>query len=527
MKTHLATVAAACIALFAGTTLTAQEISAAPAAAAPAPSPNVAASRNSQSTDSAGASKVRIVRLSQIKGAVQLDRNTGQGFESGFPNLPIVEGAKLKTGDGFAEVEFEDDSTLRLVPNSLVTFPRLELLPSGAKASTVEVVQGTVYLSRANTKGDQFELAFANQTVFPQPSSHIRLEMQSPKAELAVLAGDVQMQGDGGATEIGKKKTVTFDLADQSQPTLAKNVAENENDAWDQSSLEYHKQYAGNSGAYGNTPYLYGLTDLNYYGDFADLGDCGSMWRPYFVGASWSPFNNGLWAWYAGMGYSWVSPYPWGWMPFHYGAWNFCPGFGWGWQPGGGWIGVNNSGLHAIQGGKPFVPIRAPLHPPVPGARTLEVVNHTPLPLSGLGQHNNFVFRNNSAGLGIPRGDLGSLNRFSRNAETNGFAAAQHVFVEPSGGRFGDRDGDPAFRGDRGDYDAGGGGLPRAQSNTRDSGVDRSSERPSDNSPERGGFPSSDSGGMRGGMPAGPPPGGGSPHSMPSGNAPSSGSRGH
>ena len=286
MKTHLATVAAACIALLAGTTLTAQEISAAPAtAAAPASSPNVAASQNSQSTDSAGASKVRIVRLSQIKGAVQLDRNTGQGFESGFPNLPIVEGAKLKTGDGFAEVEFEDDSTLRLAPNSLVTFPRLELLPSGAKASTVEVVQGTVYLSRANTKGDQFELAFANQTAFPQPSSHIRLEMQSPKAELAVLSGDVQLQGDDGATEVGKKKTVTFDLADQNQPTLAKNVAENENDAWDQSSLEYHKQYASNSGAYGNTPYLYGLTDLNYYGDFADLGAAGrcggrTLWAP-------------------------------------------------------------------------------------------------------------------------------------------------------------------------------------------------------------------------------------------------------
>ena len=51
-------------------------------------------------------------------------------------NLPVTEGDRLKTGDGVAEVEFEDNSTVRVAQNSLVEFPRLELLPSGAKAST-------------------------------------------------------------------------------------------------------------------------------------------------------------------------------------------------------------------------------------------------------------------------------------------------------------------------------------------------------------------------------------------------------
>ena len=80
-----------------------------------------------------------------------MDRQTGKGFESAMANLPVIEGSKLKTGDGVAEVEFEDNSTVRLAQNSEVEFPRLELLPSGAKASSVNVLQGTVYVSLIKT----------------------------------------------------------------------------------------------------------------------------------------------------------------------------------------------------------------------------------------------------------------------------------------------------------------------------------------------------------------------------------------
>ena len=68
----------------------------------------------------------------------------------------------------------------------------------------------------------------------------------------------------------------------------------------------------------------------------------GSFWQPYLVGSGWSPYANGVWAFYPGAGYSWVSPYPWGWLPYHSGSWSFLPGYGWGWQPGGPFNGLNN-----------------------------------------------------------------------------------------------------------------------------------------------------------------------------------------
>src|SRR5436309_14375503 len=68
-------------------------------------------------------SQVRVVRLSQVDGAMQIDRNTGQGYERAFLNLPITEGAKLKAGgEGRAAVEFEDGSTLRLTPDTVSNF---------------------------------------------------------------------------------------------------------------------------------------------------------------------------------------------------------------------------------------------------------------------------------------------------------------------------------------------------------------------------------------------------------------------
>src|SRR5437667_7788659 len=89
-------------------------------------------------------SQVRIVRLSDVEGDVQIDRNSGQGYEKAFLNLPITQGAKLRANDdGRAEVEFEDGSTVRITPGTVVEFPQLALRDSGARASTVDLREGT------------------------------------------------------------------------------------------------------------------------------------------------------------------------------------------------------------------------------------------------------------------------------------------------------------------------------------------------------------------------------------------------
>jgi FecR protein len=386
-----------------------------------------------------GDSHVRIVRLSDVKGMLSLDRKTGLGFEQTMQNMPIVEGERLQTAEGYAEVEFEDNSTLRLAPNSRVEFPLLAMRSSGAKASTMNVVKGTVYVSTENTKGNEFLLVAGATKMTVSPSTHLRLEFDGEKTVVSVFNGNVAVEQGSQTTVVGKKETLTLGAE---QMAVAKKVAESPYDAWDKESNNYHQTYSrANSFAGGGNSF--GLSDLNYYGSFINAGGCGQMWQPYLVSSSWSPYSNGVWAMYPGAGYSWVSPYPWGWLPYHTGSWGFCQGVGWGWQPGGNWNGLNNVARVGVQQptGTGFRSgVHSPLRPasppqaPVAGATKASMVlsNERPIVFSKEDRPGNFVFQRDSAGLGVPRGSLGGLNKISNDVGRHG-SKSMEVFAAAPG----------------------------------------------------------------------------------------------
>jgi len=390
-----------------------------------------------------GDSHVRIVRLSQAQGKLVLDRGTGK-LEATMQNMPIVQGSRLATSDGYAEVEFEDGSTLRLAPESQVDFPQLVLRSTGAKATTATLVKGTMYVSLEKTKDTEFTVKVRDAVMKVEPGTHMRLEDDGKKAVLAVFGGNVEMQAGTLAATVTKKKTATLDTTTPEEKIeVAKDIEEAPYDGWDKDALDYHNRYAKRSN-FAASPYSYGISDLNYYGGFINAGGCGSMWRPYLVGSGWDPYGNGVWAWYQGTGYSWVSPYPWGWMPYHSGAWSFCPGVGWGWRPGGGWRGLANSSPIMTGRPGPGYPVSGTnrggiaLRPPGPRRpldtphSTLLLSNRTPLVRSKMDQPGNFVFEKNSAGLGVPRGTLGNLHGISNHVERSGFVNRQ-VYMAPIG----------------------------------------------------------------------------------------------
>ncbi|HTX76300.1 MAG TPA: DUF6600 domain-containing protein, partial [Terracidiphilus sp.] len=314
--------------------------------------------------------------------------------------------------------------TLRLGPDTEVVFPTLDRLGTGATVSAVHVLRGMVYVSLVKTKGNQFDLLFGNQKLALPPESHVRLDVTATNAQLAVLGGTVPIQEANGVENIGRKRTVTFDLVSPGPATVADKVEAAATDTWDKNAADYHERVATMS-AFGNAPYAYGMNDMAYYGSFADAGGCGMMWRPYFASASWDPYGAGVWAWYGGAGYSWVSPYPWGWMPYHYGSWVDCPGSGWGWMPGGAWNGIANTGegiaaTGLILGTHHLTP---PKGPPRAGALTLRAVNLQTLVHSGMTSRDSFAFRRDSAGMGIPREGLGSLRGLSRHADEHGLVS--------------------------------------------------------------------------------------------------------
>src|ERR1700722_5065844 len=378
-----------------------------------------------------GDSHVRIVRLSDVKGTLSLDRKTGNGFEQTMPNMPIIQGERLRTADGFAEVEFEDSSTLRVAPNSLVEFPLLALRSSGAKASTMNVVRGMVYVNLAGTKGNEFVVETGDRKMTVEPSTHMRLMVQDGKTVVSVFNGSVAVQHGSEMTVVAKKQSLTLG---GDQAIVAKKEEEEPYDAWDKEWNEHPARYSQANTFATSGGATYGLSDLNYYGGFINGGAYGMFWQPYLAGGGWSPYANGVWALYPGAGYSFVSPYPWGWLPYHTGAWSFYPGYGWGWQPGGSFNGLNNV---VAGGGQTTGTLRTPSRPAVPAVgASLMVAGDRPMVFSQQDKAGTFVFQKDSAGLGVPRGKLGGLNKISRHGEQHGSASMPVDAAAPSTGAF-------------------------------------------------------------------------------------------
>jgi hypothetical protein len=376
-------------------------------------------------------SQIRIVRLSDVQGDVQVDRKTGQGFEKAFLNLPITQGMMVRTGsDGRAELQLEDASSLRLTPNTAIEISQLSLRDSGAKVSEVHLQEGTAYVNLLTGKDDELTLTFVREKILLTQAAHLRVELGDTKAAVAVFKGEVDVTGPSGTTKVEKNHTAKFDLLDDSTK-VAGNIEQQPLDAWDKQQNQYDELYSATAQSNNNySPYNYGNSDLNYYGNFFSLPGYGTLWQPYFAGTGWDPFMNGAWAFNPGLGYGWVSGYPWGWTPYHYGSWVFVSPYGWLWEPGGAWMGYNAipTILNAPAG---YMPPRSPI---LPGQRIIPS-NHGPALLARYG--NKIDLLANSAGLGIPRGTVRNLSRLSETAQEHGYATAKIGSIGSSGWRGG------------------------------------------------------------------------------------------
>jgi hypothetical protein len=318
-------------------------------------------------------SHVRIIRLSYIDGSVQMDRATGQGLEKAILNTPVTEGVRLATGNnGLAEVEFENNSTLRLGEDSEVQFTKLLIDDNGAKVNELALVKGTAYFDTKGSKDDIYRATVGNSVFLVHRDTQLRLSDDDGNPKVSVLKGEVELQSAPHEVKVGKKETLTVDPNSASGYEIAKGVDADPLDRWNNERSAYQTAYSYNNSGVSSGLNGYGYSDLNYYGGWSNIAGVGYGWQPYGVSGwmGWDPYLAGAWAFYPGMGYTWASAYPWGWLPYHYGSWSYVGGAGWYWFPGSG-NGYQNSdwaynGFQAAQvvhGPAGWVP---PTRPPVP-----------------------------------------------------------------------------------------------------------------------------------------------------------------
>src|SRR5581483_8091310 len=177
-------------------------------------------------------SHARIVRLSFVEGPVTVQRADVTDWAEASVNTPIQEGFKLSTAEnGFAEVEFENTSTVRLGQLSLLEFTQLALLPAGGKINRMALRQGYATFHAMPDKDDIYEVAAADATLRPYGKTIFRVDIDEGAARIEVFAGSLDVSSPFVSTALTKNKVLELQPNTQPPFEVTDGIAK---DAWDE-----------------------------------------------------------------------------------------------------------------------------------------------------------------------------------------------------------------------------------------------------------------------------------------------------
>jgi hypothetical protein len=250
-------------------------------------------------------SHVRIVRISYVQGTVHYN---------GAPaimNSPVTEYSRLVTGtDGLAEVEFEDQSAIRLASQTEISFAQLARLSTGEARTRVDLEDGEAeFLIPASSAGRFAVNVRGKNILFKQPGRFRILSTDATPLEIVVWKGEAGVHDLESGQEVAVKAHETFALnpEDLGQYELQKSALGDDLDRWsEQRDQDLRSNYAaGNinnntvynqsyqtggygSGYFAQYPYPYDFYGYNTFGCPFGFG------QPFWFGSPGACWNSGF-----------------------------------------------------------------------------------------------------------------------------------------------------------------------------------------------------------------------------------------
>ncbi len=275
-------------------------------------------------------------RLSYVKGDVFLQRSEDMGYEEGSVNLPVVEGDKLGTKEGRAEIHLGKKNYLRIDHYTQVDFDRLPR--TGDDTVSVHLFSGNIYL-RINTlnREREFEIHSPDGSFYVLQEGLYRFEIyNNQETALLVIEGSIEAAGEEGSELVRSgEKLIVANGFFTSGPDYLYSGQEDSFTEWNSSRDMFQNRYVRSR--YLPVELYEYEAELDYYGSWTYERPYGYVWIPNVYHYSWRPYYNGRWVWYPICGWTWVSYEPWGWCVSHYGRWHWRVGLGWYWIPTRHW----------------------------------------------------------------------------------------------------------------------------------------------------------------------------------------------
>src|ERR1700674_685151 len=268
-----------------------------------------------------------VARISLIQGDVSVQRGDTGDWASAALNQPLVGGDRMSTGDGSqAELQLDQSNILRLGNNAhakIATVQRAQI--------QVQVGQGLAYYTVFKDSEAEAEIDTPNAAIRPTSKEGVyRIEVHGFETQVIVRAGAADISTPQGSThvEVGQAATIRG-TTDEAGSVLG--IASSR-DSWDSWNNDRDGEIRNAQSWNYTNRYYVGSEDLDAYGHWINVPDCGRVWAPTVAG-NWSPYRAGRWVSEPHWGWTWVSHEPWGWTPYHYGRW-FLYGKSWVWWPG-------------------------------------------------------------------------------------------------------------------------------------------------------------------------------------------------
>ena len=268
-------------------------------------------------------------RLSYADGEVSYFRPGAQDWAPAQVNTALAPGDELYTGNrGNLELQVGARAFVRAWGDS-----QLGLVNHEPDFLQIKVTAGHVALDLRNVDpGRTVEIDTPQAAFTIERPGYYRVDVtQTGSSFVTRRSGQATMTPAGGqAVAIASSEEVVLEGTET--PTVRSYVAP-ELDVWDRWNYARTDDLIDSISSRYVSAGVYGVDDLDHYGDWRVVPTYGSVWVPQSVPAGWAPYSTGRWIMDPYYGWTWVDTAPWGWAPYHYGRWVFVSGY-WAWAPG-------------------------------------------------------------------------------------------------------------------------------------------------------------------------------------------------
>jgi hypothetical protein len=274
-------------------------------------------------------------RLSYVKGDVYIQRAQDLGYEQGEVNLVVVEGDKLGTREGRAEIQLGRGNILRLDRETQIDIAGLP--GRDGDPTKIHLLNGSVFFRVRDVDQEKnLQLHTPDASFYILEAGLFRVDVQgNHQTVFSVLSGQAEAAGEDGSVLVQSGEMITAANGRWNGGPTGLLARRDDFDSWNESRDGlYARQLSRTYLPASYAEYDYELSD---YGRWSYESEYGYVWVPTVYDAGWRPYYNGRWVWYPIIGWTWISYEPWGWCTSHYGRWGWRFGLGWYWIPMNYW----------------------------------------------------------------------------------------------------------------------------------------------------------------------------------------------